>query len=189
MWGFSKDFADHMVFPLTALFFGTGNQTPYVSAAIIARVFLDKELALFKYSPDRLLDGMPEMFAFSNLGQSYQAIASRIGASVLCNKAIAKVRRTRKGVTVTDTDGNVAEFDDIVFTCDTETTLRAMGDDASWFERRLLGNVRYYDDLIVTHEDEVRTDDCLFSIWGLGGSQRAMVRVGGSQQPAVTACF
>lgn len=52
-WGFSAEFADHMVFPLTALFFGTGNQTPYVSAAVIARVFLDKELALFKYSPER----------------------------------------------------------------------------------------------------------------------------------------
>ena len=43
-WGFSDEFAYEMVFPLTALFFGTGNQTPYVSAAVVARVFLDPQL-------------------------------------------------------------------------------------------------------------------------------------------------
>lgn len=48
-WGFSEDFRARMVFPLTALFFGTGNQTPNVSAAVVARVFLDPELRLFQY--------------------------------------------------------------------------------------------------------------------------------------------
>lgn len=85
-WGFSDDFRNEMIFPLVALFFGTGNQvskmradlgtqpgqlgvlerilhgeslsaiwwcvtlldllsqTPHVSAAIIARVFLDPQL-------------------------------------------------------------------------------------------------------------------------------------------------
>lgn len=46
---FSDDFSNHMVFPLTALFFGTGNQTPYVSAAIVARLFLDDDLRLFDF--------------------------------------------------------------------------------------------------------------------------------------------
>ena len=53
---FDKEFQARMVFPLTALFFGTGNQTHRVSAAIIARVFLDPQLRLFQYSPTRLLD-------------------------------------------------------------------------------------------------------------------------------------
>lgn len=72
-WGFSDDFRNEMIFPLVALFFGTGNQvcsslslrmlsctlsgmwsfmrpslfrlqTPHVSAAVIARVFLDPQL-------------------------------------------------------------------------------------------------------------------------------------------------
>lgn len=47
-WGFSQDFRTRMVFPLTALFFGTGNQTPRVSAAVVARVFLDPQLRLFE---------------------------------------------------------------------------------------------------------------------------------------------
>lgn len=35
MFNFSKDFGDKMVYPLVALFFGTGNQTPYISSAIL----------------------------------------------------------------------------------------------------------------------------------------------------------
>ena len=48
-----------MVYPLVALFFGTGNQTPKVSAAIIARVFRDPSLALFEYDPESLLSQTP----------------------------------------------------------------------------------------------------------------------------------
>lgn len=35
IFNFSKDFGDKMVYPLVALFFGTGNQTPYISSAIL----------------------------------------------------------------------------------------------------------------------------------------------------------
>ena len=35
---FSKDFGEKMVYPLVALFFGTGNQTPYISCAILVRL-------------------------------------------------------------------------------------------------------------------------------------------------------
>ena len=37
LWRFNKKFGDLMVYPLVALFFGTGNQTPNVSAAIVVR--------------------------------------------------------------------------------------------------------------------------------------------------------
>jgi phytoene dehydrogenase-like protein len=39
IFGFSKDFGEKMVYPLVALFFGTGNQTPFISCAILVRVF------------------------------------------------------------------------------------------------------------------------------------------------------
>lgn len=35
---FSTDFGEKMVYPLVALFFGTGNQTPYISCAILVRL-------------------------------------------------------------------------------------------------------------------------------------------------------
>ena len=39
MFGFSREFGERMVYPLVALFFGTGNQTPYVSSTILVRVY------------------------------------------------------------------------------------------------------------------------------------------------------
>jgi hypothetical protein len=87
-WGFSDDFRYRMVFPLTALFFGTGNQTPRVSAAVVARVFLDPQLRLFQYSSKRLLDEVPRMFAFPRLKNIFQTIAERIPAKVRFTNAL-----------------------------------------------------------------------------------------------------
>jgi len=68
---FSSDFRERMVYPLVALFFGTGNQTPKVSAALIARVFLDESLRIFDYDPDYLLNQTPTNVAFDNLQSFY----------------------------------------------------------------------------------------------------------------------
>ena len=81
-WGFSDEFCTRMVFPLTALFFGTGNQQPHVAAAVVARVFLDPQLRLFEYSPERLLDEVPLMFAYPKLRDIYQAMVDEMGAVV-----------------------------------------------------------------------------------------------------------
>ena len=35
IFNFSAGFGERMVYPLVALFFGTGNQTPYISSAIL----------------------------------------------------------------------------------------------------------------------------------------------------------
>jgi len=39
-----------MIYPLVALFFGTGNETPNISSAILERVFLDPSMRLFEFS-------------------------------------------------------------------------------------------------------------------------------------------
>lgn len=39
MFNFSSGFGERMVYPLVALFFGTGNQTPYISSAILVSIY------------------------------------------------------------------------------------------------------------------------------------------------------
>lgn len=46
----SQDFGEHIVYPLVALFFGTGNQTPFISSAILERVFMDPNMRLVSQS-------------------------------------------------------------------------------------------------------------------------------------------
>lgn len=68
---FSKDFGDKMVYPLIALFLGTGNQTANVSCAILERLFDDPNMKLWDYDNQTLLPNLPTMRTFPNLQQFY----------------------------------------------------------------------------------------------------------------------
>lgn len=61
-----------MVFPLIALFLGTGNQTANVSCAILERLFDDPNMKLWNYGPDTLLPNLPTMVTFPNLHDFYE---------------------------------------------------------------------------------------------------------------------
>lgn len=154
---FSDEFSNYMVFPLTALFFGTGNQTPSVSSAIIARVFLDPDLKLFDYDPNYLLSQQPEMFAFDNLESIYTKILRESTSVKCCFKRTAQsIERSSHRVTIVDSAGVREEFDELVMACDAETALKLLDgttNQATFMERKVLGNVRYFDDITVTHED------------------------------------
>jgi hypothetical protein len=159
LWGFPRDFGERLVYPLTALFFGTGNRTPEVSAAIVARVFLDPKLRLFDYCPQRLLSGTPEMFAFQPLGDIYAKAADVLraaGVDVRLGCACSRVARfpgAANAVVATDAGGAQHNFDAVIFACDTATAARLLERPGFW-ERRVLRSVRYYDDVTYTHSDE-----------------------------------
>jgi predicted NAD/FAD-binding protein len=165
LWGFANEFGERMVYPLTALFFGTGNRTPEVSAAIIARVFLDPQLRLFDYSPERLLSTAPEMFAFQTLGDMYETMAKKLrgaGVDVSLSRPVSTIER-RPGspegeVVATDASGKTVRFDKVIFACDAETALRLLKDPTYW-EKKTLGAVRYYDDVTITHCDSKYMND------------------------------
>lgn len=155
--GFSQRFRNHMVFPLTALFFGTGNQTPNVSAAIVARVFLDPELRLFDYDSRLLLSQTPDMFAFPSLREIYQAAVKNMTqpdkhVQFQFGCGIKRVLREDNLVHVIDERDQKQTFDHIIFACDAETALKSLAT-PTWLERKILGNVRYYDDITITHQD------------------------------------
>lgn len=153
---FSKDFRDHMLYPLAALFFGTGNQTSRVSAAIIARVFHDEKLRLFDFDPERLLSQRPPMFAFDRLSEIYASLVEATEATGRCGfhfgRPIAQVERSDAGVVATDEDGGAARFDDVIFACPADVALRSLAK-PSFGERRVLGAVQYFHDITVTHTD------------------------------------
>eukprot|EP00958_Prasinococcus_capsulatus_P029342 scaffold7390_cov420-Prasinococcus_capsulatus_cf.AAC.10 len=152
MYGFSKEFMYDMVFPLTALFFGTGNQTPNVSSAIFARVFTDADLKLFEYDNETLLSQAPTMFAFRELEDYYKKLVDITNARFSFGRSAARITRTKKNVTVVDNNGSTSEFDEIIFACSPETSL-SMLTKPTRMERTTLGSVKFYNDVTVTHED------------------------------------
>lgn len=87
---------------------------------------------LFQYSPQRLLDSVPTMFAFPKLGDVFGAITAAIPATVRTGVHVESVQRSRTSVTVTDASGHTAVFDELVFACGAEQARRMLGDDAGW---------------------------------------------------------
>ncbi|KAH7889113.1 hypothetical protein F5I97DRAFT_1941780 [Phlebopus sp. FC_14] len=188
MFRFSQDFGEVIVYPLVALFFGTGNQTPFISSAILERVFMDPSMRLFEYSPDSFLASVPEMRAFPRLSSLYQAwadeVQSRGNVAIRTERQVLKVVRkahtqdgdpavTRSGRRINvqlwsrSTSGTNSaqqvcepfgseereEFDELILAVDADAALKMLGEDASWLERKVLGNVKYLWDVSLTHSD------------------------------------
>ncbi|KAG8710726.1 hypothetical protein FRC11_004189 [Ceratobasidium sp. 423] len=162
---FSPSFGERMVYPLAALFFGTGNQTPYVSSAILARVFLDPSMRLFEFDDRSLLASTPTMFAFPRLGDVYGAWQQEIEKSGTTFKLSCEVKSVvqRKdasegGVVVEYAKGEGEElesetFDELVMATDADAALKILGKSATWVERQVLGSVKYLYDVTITHND------------------------------------
>uniref|UniRef100_A0A7S0P1X8 Amine oxidase domain-containing protein n=2 Tax=Calcidiscus leptoporus TaxID=127549 RepID=A0A7S0P1X8_9EUKA len=97
---FSDDFRYRMVFPLVALFFGTGNQTKDVSAAIVARVFLDESMAIFEYHAEYMLDATPSNIAFDNLEAFYESMRASMAKSGCRFLMRTKVTNVERGAQI-----------------------------------------------------------------------------------------
>ncbi|KAI9826814.1 MAG: hypothetical protein M1832_005752 [Thelocarpon impressellum] len=169
MFFFSKDFGDKMVFPLIALFLGTGNQTANVSCAILERLFDDPNMKLWDYDPETLLPNLPTMVTFPNLHKFYGDWVADLrskGVDVrLSTEVTGIVSRDTKGVVVETrpAESNQDEhrgpaattetFDELVLAVLADDAKRLLGKTATWRERFVLGGARFFDDITITHSD------------------------------------
>lgn len=159
---FSKDFGDKMVYPLIALFLGTGNQTAHVPSAIVERLFDDPNMKLWDYDPVTLLPNLPTMFTFDHLDGFYRTWREDLegkGVTVRTGTEVSDVlSRSGKGVNLRVRDvatGNTTDedFDEMVLCVLADDSLRILGQQATWREKLVLGGAAFYEDITVTHSD------------------------------------
>jgi hypothetical protein len=173
MFFFSKDFGDKMVFPLIALFLGTGNQTANVSCAILERLFDDPNMKLWDYDPETLLPNLPTMVTFPKLHNFYEDWRKDLiskGVDIrLSTDVTAILQRSNKGVVLqtrpfdpfakdgasqnTSPSLTTENFDDLVMCVLADDALKLLGTTASMKERFVLGGASFYDDITITHSD------------------------------------
>ena len=174
MFLFSKGFGDKMVYPLIALFLGTGNQTANVSCAILERLFDDPNMKLWDYDSSTLLPNLPTMVTFPKLDQFYKDWAADLrskGVDIRLSTDVTKVveRSSKKGVTlqIRPFDANAQDrkgeytgpiemlehFDELVMAVLADDAKKILGKTATWREKFILGGAKFYDDITITHSD------------------------------------
>lgn len=163
----SDDFTNKMLFPLVALFLGTGNQTPNVPSVFLERLFNDAQMRLWDYDPHMLLANLPTMFTFPNLSNFYRDWAADLrarGVDVRLSCSPKILERNKNAIVLQsqtyDTrsrqplDEPVIEvFDELVLCCPADESKKLLGRLATPLERFFLGGVKFYDDLTITHSD------------------------------------
>ncbi|KAI9826230.1 MAG: hypothetical protein M1819_007397 [Sarea resinae] len=175
MFFFNQDFGDKMVFPLIALFLGTGNQTANVSCAILERLFDDPNMKLWDYDPETLLPNLPTMVTFPNLHNFYhdwEVDLRSKGVDIRLNTDVTSILgRSSNGVVLqtapfdpsinydlaggahTGPKTTTASFDELVLAVLADDALKILGQASTWKERAVLGGAKFYDDITITHSD------------------------------------
>lgn len=171
--GFSEEFRSRIVFPLTALFFGTGNTTSKTSSVLVSRVFFDDKYRLFEYDSERFVSSSPKMVCFDHLSDVYNSAEGLLrarGVRVFKQTTVRSASPSDENVCITFHDNSVEIFDAVIFACGAEATLRILGERATEHEKAVLGSVSYYDDVTVTHTDskymreKFETDEAMYTI-------------------------
>ncbi len=160
---FSKGFGAKMVYPLIALFLGTGNQTASVPCGIVERLFNDPNMKLWDYDSETLLPNLPTMYTFDKLHNFYATWREQLiskGVTIRTGVEVQEVvsRSKKDGVVLQIKEaagGQTTEqrFDDMVLCTLADESLRILGKTATWREKFVLGGAAFYDDITVTHTD------------------------------------
>jgi hypothetical protein len=173
MFLFSKDFGNKMVYPLIALFLGTGNQTANVSCAILERLFDDPNMKLWDFDSETLLPNLPKMVTFPNLHDFYEDWRKDLedkGVDIRLNTDVTGVlQRGDKGVIIqtrpfdalangrrgehVGPQSNPERFDELVLCVLADDSLKILGKTATLKERFVLGGAKFFDDVTITHSD------------------------------------
>lgn len=160
---FSKDFGDKMVYPLIALFLGTGNQTANVPSAIVERLFDDPNMKLWDYDSNTLLPNLPTMVTFDNLHEFYNKWREDLESKGVSIRTRSEVQialsRSDRGVELRVRDNSTGQttdesFDEMVLCVLADDSLRILGRTATKREKFVLGGAAFYDDITVTHSDK-----------------------------------
>ncbi|KAL8907860.1 MAG: hypothetical protein Q9171_005685, partial [Xanthocarpia ochracea] len=179
MFFFNKEFGEKMVFPLIALFLGTGNQTPNVCCAILERLFDDPNMKLWDYDPETLLPNLPLMVTFPHLETFYADWAADLkskGVTIRTNTDVVSIlsRDSKSGIRLqtapfnpedkkSDGDGlgmqnknppaTTETYDELVMCILADDAKKLLGKASTWKERFVLGGAKFFDDITITHSD------------------------------------
>ncbi|KAG7095618.1 hypothetical protein E1B28_006342 [Marasmius oreades] len=161
MFFFSDEFINCMIYPSLALFLGTGNATPNLPTVMMERLYTSQTYGMwYPVDPDMLTSNLPPMVVFPEASRVYsdwKTSLEKRGVQIRLSTEVTQViSRSSKGVEVNIKQGlteTTEEYDELVFCVLSDTAKRLLGKEARWIEKRVLGAVKWSDDITVTHSD------------------------------------
>lgn len=144
--GYGEAFRDWYLIPMAAAIWSCPTRT------MMAYPFATFVRFCHNHGLLRIFD-RPQWYSVGGGGRTYVDKLSAGIADVRCNSPVRAVRRDQSAGVEVLTDGGAEHFDEIVFACHPDQTLRILGDRASDAERAILGAIHYQDNEAWLHTD------------------------------------
>ncbi|KAF2839066.1 flavin-containing amine oxidasedehydrogenase-like protein, partial [Patellaria atrata CBS 101060] len=162
---FSREFANVVALPMVALFLGTGNYAPDVPTIMLERLCTSSTYGMW-YPPDKesVSTTIPPMVVFPNFTlffEDWRKDLVKRGVDVRLSTELTEVvSRNKNGVVVRTMQTNIdnpfdveERYDELVLCVLADAANRLLRKTSSFRERRVLGSVKFADDITVTHSD------------------------------------
>ncbi|MDF1623198.1 MAG: FAD-dependent oxidoreductase [Pseudohongiella nitratireducens] len=145
--GFSRNFCEHYILPMGAAIWSSSlAETEEFGLPFFIRFFENHGLLDIK--------NRPQWYVIPGGSRAYiEPLTAAFKQNIKLNSCIKKVERGSDGVTLTMTDGQQEQFDELVFACHSDQALMLLGDNATEAERDILGAIPYSANSVVLHTD------------------------------------
>lgn len=144
--GLSEAFKQYYLLPMAGAIWSS---PPKQMLAFPAHVFV----TFFQNHSLLSMSGQPQWLTVDGGAEQYvRKIAATFSDAVRLNCGAARVERTATGVRVTDTTGDVSDYDHVVFACHSDEALALLAD-AGDAERTALAAIRYQKNEAILHKD------------------------------------
>ena len=128
------------------------------------------------------LDDRPSWRTVSGGSREYVGRIAESIDEVLTSRPVREVARHADGVSIRDGAGEIRRFDHVVMASHADTSLRLLGDAATWMERDVLSAFHYAENRAVVHRDESVMPQRR-SVWS---SWNSLVGIGSDRPVGVT---
>lgn len=163
---YGDEFVEKHLLPMgAAIWSASADEMRAYPVQAFVRFFVSHGLLSFKDRPQwRTVTGGSRCYV--------ERLAQAISGDIRLKTKVARIKRTKDGVLVTDSKGNTDRFTDVVIAAHADQAL-AMLDDASVEEHKLLGAFRYTANSAVLHSDEslMPKRRRIWSSWNYTGEQ------------------
>jgi predicted NAD/FAD-binding protein len=154
--GYSQFFYENYVLPMTAAIWSTPADMTFDKFPLLTLVrFMRNHMML-------QLGGRPKWRTVFNGSREYVKKVLQGVPDARLETPIVSVKRNRTTgkVSVTDSKGNTEVFDHVIFATHTDQALQILGEDATPEEKKVLGSIKYLDNVAYLHRDNKVIDSC-----------------------------